>query len=64
LGLTPEQLRNRGIPEEQIQELMQMLKETGTTKGFTDRIVTFEERNRITGLDRYKEMEKKFLAQE
>jgi len=24
LGLTPEQLRNRGIPEEQIQELMQM----------------------------------------
>jgi methylisocitrate lyase len=47
-----------------IQELMQLLKETGTTQGFTDRIVTFEERNLITGLSRYKEMERKYLAQE
>jgi methylisocitrate lyase len=47
-----------------IQELMQLLKETGTTQGFADRIVTFEERNLITGLSRYKEMERKYLAQE
>lgn len=47
-----------------IQELMQLLKETGTTKGFANRIVTFEERNLITGLARYKEMEKKYLALE
>lgn len=47
-----------------IQELMQLLKETGTTKGFANRMVTFEERNLITGLARYKEMEKKYLALE
>ncbi len=47
-----------------IQELMKVLKETGTTQSFTGRIVTFEERNQITGLARYKEMERKYLAQE
>lgn len=47
-----------------IQELMELLKETGTTRGFLDRIVTFEGRNRITGLARYKEMEKKYLSRE
>ncbi len=47
-----------------IQELMKVLKETGTTQGFTGRIVTFEERNQITGLARYKEMERKYLTQE
>lgn len=47
-----------------IQELTQVLKETGTTKGFVDRIVTWEGRNRITGLARYKEMEKKYLSSE
>jgi carboxyvinyl-carboxyphosphonate phosphorylmutase len=45
-----------------IQELMLVLKETGTTRGFVDRIVSWEERNRITGLARYKEMEKKYLS--
>lgn len=47
-----------------IQELMQLLKETGTTQGFSKRIVTFEGRNLITGLARYREMEQKYLAQE
>jgi len=47
-----------------IQELMQLLKETGTTQGFSDRIVTFEGRNLITGLAKYREMEKNYLAQE
>lgn len=47
-----------------IQELMQLLKETGTTKDFSDRMVTFEGRNLITGLARYKEMEKKYLPRE
>ena len=47
-----------------IQELMELLKETGTTKGFLNRIVTFEGRNSITGLAKYKEMEKKYLALE
>ncbi len=47
-----------------IQELMQLLKETGTTQGFSDRIVTFEGRNLITGLAKYKEMERIYLAQE
>jgi methylisocitrate lyase len=46
-----------------IQELMQLLKETGTTQGFSDRIVTFEGRNSITGLSRYDEMEKRYLIQ-
>ncbi len=47
-----------------IQELMKVLKETGTTQGFSSRIVTFEERNRITGLAKYQEIERKYLAQE
>jgi hypothetical protein len=40
---------------------MQLLKETGTNKGFLDRIITFQGRNLITGLAKYKEMEKKYL---
>ena len=47
-----------------IQELMRLLKETGTTQSFFNRIVTFEGRNLITGLARYQEMERKYLAQE
>ena len=47
-----------------IQELMLLLKQTGTTKGFSDRLVTFEGRNLITGLAKYREMEKKYLAKE
>lgn len=47
-----------------IQELMQLLKDTGTTQGFSDRIVTFEGRNLITGLAKYKEMEGNYLTQE
>ena len=47
-----------------IQELMQLLKETGTTQGFSDRIVTFEGRNLINGLAKYKEMERNYLVQE
>jgi len=46
-----------------IQELMKVLKNTGTTQGFTERIITFEERNSITGLSRYDEMEKRYLIQ-
>ncbi len=47
-----------------IQELMLHLKETGSTQGFVNRIVTFEGRNLITGLAKYKEMEKKYLSSE
>jgi 2-methylisocitrate lyase-like PEP mutase family enzyme len=47
-----------------IQELMQLLKKTGTTQSFIDRMVTFEERNLITGLAKYYEMEKKYLSLE
>ncbi|MFH1381690.1 MAG: isocitrate lyase/PEP mutase family protein [Chloroflexota bacterium] len=47
-----------------IQELMQVLKKTGTTRGFSNRIVTFAERNLITGLARYQEMERKYLNRE
>lgn len=45
-----------------IQELMLMLKETGTTQGFVDKIVTFEGRNSITGLAGYQELQGKYLA--
>jgi methylisocitrate lyase len=51
-----------GAATKAIQEILQMLKETGTTEGFLDRIITFEERNRITGLAKYKELEKKYLS--
>jgi methylisocitrate lyase len=44
-----------------IRELMLTLKETGTTQGFANRIITFEERNLLTGLAQYREAEKKYL---
>ncbi len=47
-----------------VQELMELLKETGTTKSFMNRIITFEERNLITGLAKYRKMEKKYLGSE
>jgi len=47
-----------------IQEVMKLLKETGTTKGFADQMITFEERNQILGLPEYEEMEKKYLVAE
>ncbi len=45
-----------------IQEIMQTLKKTGTTESAIDRIVTFEERNQITGLARYQQLEKEYLS--
>ncbi len=45
-----------------IQEIMKVLKNTGTTQDFTERIITFEERNSITGLPGYEEMERKYLS--
>jgi len=44
-----------------LQELATHLKEYKDTKEFEERLVTFEGRNRITGLAQIKEMEKKFL---
>lgn len=46
-----------------IQDLMQALRDTGTTHSFSDRIVSFQGRNLITDLASYKEMEKKYLGQ-
>jgi methylisocitrate lyase len=50
-----------GAAAKAIQELMAVLKKEGTTKSFLDRMVTFEGRNRITGLAHYQELEKKYL---
>jgi methylisocitrate lyase len=50
-----------GAAAKAVQDLMAILKRDGTTKNFLDRIVTFEERNRITGLAQYQELEKKYL---
>ncbi|MFC1935498.1 oxaloacetate decarboxylase [Chloroflexota bacterium] len=47
-----------------IQELMLELKRTGTTRGFVNRILGFEERNQLTGLAKYNELEKKYLSLE
>ena len=44
-----------------LQELATHLKKHKDTKQFEERLVTFEGRNRITGLAQIKEMEKKFL---
>ena len=52
------------VAAKSIQELMQLLKETGTTKGFIDRMVTFQGRNLITGLAKYQQMEKRYLSPE
>ena len=43
-----------------LQEFAAHLKEKGDTKGLEDRMVSFEERNRITGLGEVKQLEEKF----
>lgn len=45
-----------------LQEFAIHLKEKGDTKGFESQMVSFEERNRITGLDEIKQLEEKFLG--
>jgi len=50
-----------GAAAKAIQELMAVLKRDGTTEKYLDRIISFEGRNRITGLAFYQEMEKKYL---
>ncbi|HBH13542.1 MAG: Carboxyvinyl-carboxyphosphonate phosphorylmutase [Clostridiales bacterium 38_11] len=42
-------------------ELMNELKNTGTTTGFVDKMINFEEFNTLIGLDEYNEMGKKFI---
>jgi carboxyvinyl-carboxyphosphonate phosphorylmutase len=49
------------VAAKSIQELMQTLLDKQTTHGFSGRMVSFEGRNKITGLTRYKEMEKNYL---
>ena len=53
-----------GAAAKAIQELMAVLKKEGTTKSFLDRMVSFEGRNRITGLAHYQELEKKYLRKD
>lgn len=53
-----------GAAAKAIQDLLAALKKEGTTKNFLDRIVSFEGRNQITGLDHYQELEKKYLRKE
>ena len=53
-----------GAAAKAIQELLAALKKEGTTKNFLDRIVSFEERNQITGLAHYQELEKKYLRKD
>lgn len=44
-----------------LQEFAAHLREKGDTKGLEDRMVSFEERNRITGLDEIEQLGEKFL---
>lgn len=44
-----------------LQEFAAYLKQKGDTKGLEDRMVSFEERNRITGLDEIEQLGEKFL---
>lgn len=44
-----------------LQEFAAHLREKGDTKGFEGRMVSFEERNRITGLDEIEQLGEKFL---
>ena len=44
-----------------IQQVLREIKEKGTTAAFTDRMISFKERNRILGLDRVYELERRFL---
>jgi methylisocitrate lyase len=50
-----------GAAAKAIQELMAVLKRDGTTEKYLDRIISFEGRNQITGLDNYQQLEKKYL---
>jgi len=53
-----------GAAAKAIQELMAILKRDGTTESYLDRIISFEGRNRITGLAHYQELEKKYLGKD
>jgi carboxyvinyl-carboxyphosphonate phosphorylmutase len=42
-------------------ELMKELKEKGTTEGFMDKMISFEDFNKLIGLNEYNDMGKKFI---
>lgn len=44
-----------------VQELFESLHKTGTTAGFEDRMMSFDEFNRLVGLERIREQEEAFL---
>ncbi len=50
-----------GAAAKAVQEAMEILKRDGTTKNILDRLVTFEGRNRITGMHEYENLEEKYL---
>ena len=41
-------------------DVLDELKHTGTTEGFLDRMITFEERNEILGLPHFYELEARY----
>jgi len=53
-----------GAAAKAIQDLMAVLQRDGTTEKYLDRIVSFEGRNRITGLTYYQELERKYLRKD
>lgn len=53
-----------GAAAKAIQELMAVLQRDGTTEKYLDRIISFEGRNRITGLADYQKLEKKYLKKD
>jgi methylisocitrate lyase len=53
-----------GAAAKAIQELMVVLQRDGTTEKYLDRIISFEGRDRITGLADYQKLEKKYLRKD
>ena len=45
-----------------VQELMQELKKTGTTKGFMDRMLPFDQFNRFIGLPDIRRIERDYAS--
>lgn len=59
-GHFPGSLYRSAIPA--MQRVLEEIKRTGTTQGMLDQLLSFEDRNRITGLARVFELERRFLA--
>jgi carboxyvinyl-carboxyphosphonate phosphorylmutase len=60
LVIFPGSLYRAAVPA--MQRVLEEIKRAGTTQGMLDQLLSFEDRNQITGLARYSDLERRFLS--